>query len=309
MTALLYRGDPERGQDWRSSFQKYLPGVEFRFWPETGTPDDIRYLATWQPVEGAADRFPNLEVIFSTGAGVDQFDLAEIPPSIQLVRLIDPAIVNGMREYVVMAVLLLQRNLIEYQLAKGRRTWEECAPNIAESVTVGVLGLGVLGRAVIEALKPFGHQLRAWSRTMHSVEGVDCFAGSKNLFDFASGCDIVVCLLPLTDATRHILDRRLFDAMPPGASLVNVGRGGHLVESDLLTALGDGTISAAVLDVFDEEPLPAEHPFWSHERILMTPHVASTTGHKSAAIALIENIRRHLSGEPMIGLVDRESGY
>ncbi len=255
------------------------------------------------------ERFPNLEVLFSTGAGVDQFEITDIPPNIHLVRLIDPAIVDGMREYVTMAALLLQRQMIDYLWAKSRGCWQPLAPNMAADVTVGIMGFGVLGQAVLGALKPLGFRLRAWSRSLHDDDGVDCFAGANRLHDFASGCNIVVCLLPLTDATRGILDRRLFDAMPRGASLINVGRGGHLRENDLLAALEDAQLSGAVLDVFDEEPLPADHPFWTHERVVLTPHVASTTGHESGAAALIENIRRHQRGESMIGLVDRESGY
>lgn len=306
---LLYRGDSRRGQAWRSFFRRCMPDVEFRIWPEIGDPADIRYLAVWEPVDNVGDRFPNLEVLFSTGAGVDQFDLSAIPPRIEVVRLIDPAIVTGMREYVSMSVLAVHRDLLDYRQAQAQHNWRPLRTKAASEVRVGTMGLGVLGRAVLDALRPFGYSLSAWSRLPHDVDGVSCFSGTAGLRDFARSSNIIVCLLPLTSATRGILDRPLFDDMPRGGGLINVGRGGHLQEKALLSALDDGQLSGAVLDVFDEEPLPADHPFWTHDRIILTPHIASQTGYDSAANELVENIRRHQQGKPMVGVVDRESGY
>ena len=310
MTAVIaYKSDQKRGHAWREYFGRSDSGVEFRVWPDFGDPAEVRYLAVWDPIDNLADEFPNLEVLFSTGAGVDQFDLSVIPDSIQVVRLIDPAIVTGMREYVSFSVVALHRNILGYQLSQAKGAWKPVMTRPAADVCVGVMGLGSLGRAVLDAIATFGYSLRAWSRSQHEIEGVTCFSGSDNLQTFVSGCDILVCLLPLTAATTGILNRDLFNAMPEGSSLINVGRGGHLVEGDLLSALATGQLSSAVLDVVSEEPLPADHPFWQHPGVLLTPHIASMTGYDTAANALLENIRRHERGERMVGVVDRSLGY
>jgi glyoxylate/hydroxypyruvate reductase A len=171
------------------------------------------------------------------------------------------------------------------------------------------MGLGTLGQAALGRLAPFGFQLRGWNRSARTIPDVRCFTGEAELGAFLSDCDFVVCLLPLTDETRGILSTALFRQLPRGARLVNAGRGGHLVEADLLVALDDGTLSAAMLDVTALEPLPADHPFWSHPRIVLTPHIASETQAESAGRVLVDNIRRHRAGQPLIGLVDRGRGY
>lgn len=306
---ILYKADVGRGEAWRNLFARVAPDIEFRIWPDVGDPGRVRYLALWDPIENPKDKFPNLEVLFSTGAGVDQFDLSKIPEEIQVVRLIDPAIVAGMREYVTFAVLALHRNILDYRQAQSEGLWKPIATKVAADMCVGVMGLGSLGLAALDAIKPFEYSLRAWSRSPHEVDGVTCFAGIDRLREFVSGCDILVCLLPLTAATRNILNRELFDAMPRGGGLVNVGRGAHLDENDLLSALANGQLAAAVLDVISTEPPAATHPFWRHPRILLTPHVASTTGFDTAATVLLENIHRHQRGERMVGVVDRALGY
>jgi glyoxylate/hydroxypyruvate reductase A len=274
-----------------------------------GDPAEVRYLAVWDAVEDLAERFRNLEVLFSTGAGVDQFDLSEIPERIQVVRLIDPAIIAGMREYVSFAVLAMHRNIHDYRNAQARHLWQPLAAKDAADVSVGVMGIGYLGQAVLDALGTFGYSLRAWSRTPHELDEIECFAGEGELHEFAGRCDILICLLPLTEQTRGVLNRKLFDVMPKASSLINVGRGGHLQEDDLLSALADGQLSAAVLDVTEEEPPAEDHPFWEHPGILLTPHIASATGADSAAAVILENIQRHERGERMVGTIDRSLAY
>lgn len=170
------------------------------------------------------------------------------------------------------------------------------------------MGLGVLGCAVLEALKPFGFALRGWGRTARALDGVTCFAGVDGMARFLAGCDILICLVPLTPETEGILNADLFAALPEGASIVNVGRGGHLVGADLIAAL-DGHLSAAVLDVFAPEPLPASDPLWSHSRVWVTPHIASVSLPEGGAEAVIANIHRDRRGEPPLGLVERHRGY
>jgi glyoxylate/hydroxypyruvate reductase A len=172
-----------------------------------------------------------------------------------------------------------------------------------------VLGLGVLGEAVLTRLASFGFPCAGWSRSPRELDGIECFAGADTLPQFLARTDILICLLPLTAATRHILNRDLFAQLPRGAALINTGRGGHLQQDHLLEALESGQLSAAVLDVADPEPLAADHPLWHHPRVMLTPHIASVTQPDSAVDVVLDNLRRHREGEPLIGQVDRARGY
>ena len=306
---ILYKADVERGREWQRILAERAPNLPFRIWPDIGDPADIRYLAAWQPPANMLESFPQVRVIFSVGAGVDQFDLSSIPAHIPIVRLVEPGIVDGMVEYVVFATLAIHRHVIKYIDDQRRGQWEPIRVLPSNRRRLGVMGLGRLGRRVLEKLRSFGFPLAGWSRSARTVEGVACFAGVEQLLEFVSRCDILICLLPLTPETQGILCRRIFDAMPIGAGLINVGRGGHLVEKDLLEALEGGRLSSAILDVAATEPLPPEHQFWKHPNILFTPHIASMTQPETAALVLLENIRRFEAGEPMTDVVDRTKGY
>jgi glyoxylate/hydroxypyruvate reductase A len=306
---LLYKADRDRGIEWRSLFAELAPDIAFRLWPEVGAPDEIRYLAAWQAPPDLLASLPNLEVLFSTGAGVDQFDLARLPPSVKLVRLIDPGIIAGMVEYVVWAALALHRDMPDYLVAQREGRWAPLPLVPAARRRIGVMGLGELGQAALAALRPFGFQLSGWNRSPRPIEGVRSFVGRAELPAFLAQCDILICLLPLTPETRGILCRETLTQLPSGAGLVNVGRGGQLVEADLLAALDDGRVSAAVLDVMAKEPPPADHPFFSHPKILLTPHIAAMTHPETAVRVVLANIRRHQAGLPMQGLALRERGY
>ena len=306
---FLYKGHPGRGVLWARSFAGRAPELPFRIWPDIGDPDEVRYLAVWKPPDDIAATFPNLELLFSVGAGVDQFDLTQLPPHIPLIRMIDPGIRESMIEYATMAVLALHRDLVDFIAQQRDQVWREIQIASASSRRVGVMGLGLLGQAVLERLKVFGFPLAGWNRSPRSISGVTCYAGESALPEFLAQTDILVCLLPLTAETRGILNRDLFEVLPRSAKLVNVGRGGHLVADDLIDALDRGVLSAAVLDVAEPEPLPTGHPFWTHPRILLTPHNASMTIPESAVDYVLETIGRHRRGEALPGLVDRERGY
>lgn len=306
---LLYTSDPARGQTWRAIFAQEAADIGFIAPPDPYDPAAIRYLAAWSPPADLIASLANLEILFSIGAGVDQFEMESIPPNVKVVRMIEPGIVAGMVEYATMAVLALHRDLIPYRAAQAEERWAPIKLVPAPQRRVGVMGLGQLGKAVLDALHPFGFALSGWSRSAHAVEGVTCHSGAEGLDAFLGSCDILLCLLPLTPDTRGILCRDLLSRLPRGAMLINAARGGHLVAQDLLALLDEGHLSAAMLDVTDPEPLPAGHPFWRHPRILLTPHVASMTRADSAGRALIANIRRHQAGEPMDGVVARGRGY
>ncbi len=306
---FLYKSDPVRGRQWAEVFAAQAPDIEFRTWPDVGDPERVRFLAAWEPPPDIATRFPNLQVLFSSGAGVDQFDFSALPPQLPVVRMVEPGIVRGMVEYVCHAVLDLHRDMPQYRRQQQMAEWQPLSVRTAAERRVGVLGLGSLGQAVLAQLAGFGFACAGWSRSRHAVPGVQCFAGEDELPAFLARTDILVCLLPLTDATRGFLDAGLFARLPQGASLVHVGRGPQLQEADLLAALAIGQIAEAVLDVVDPEPLPAAHAFWRHPRVRLTPHIASMTQPRTAAAAAIANLRRFEAGEPMEGLVDRGRGY
>ncbi|MGX1320364.1 glyoxylate/hydroxypyruvate reductase A [Bradyrhizobium sp. USDA 377] len=306
---VLYKANMVRGAEWARFFAERAPDMPFRLWPDIGDPADVRYLVTWVPPDDIATTFPNIELVFSVGAGVDQFDVTKLPPHIPLLRMLEPGIAETMVEYVTMSVLALHRDLLHFIAQQKEQVWREIRITPAKRRRVGVMGLGQLGQAVLERLKAFGFPLLGWNRSPREIEDVTCYAGAEALPDFLAQTDILVCLLPLTDETRGILNADLFARLPRGAGLVNVGRGPHLVEADLLSALDRGALSGAVLDVAEPEPLPAGHPFWSHPRILLTPHNASMTTPDTAVDYVLDVIARHRRGEELPGRVDRSRGY
>lgn len=307
--ALLYKADPVRGEQWQALFAEQAADIEWRAWPDIGDPRDIRYLAAWQAPDDLDTLLPNLQVLFALSAGVDQLDLGRLPASLPVVRLLDPGITQGMCEYASFAVLSLHRDMLRYRQQQIEKHWQAHRLVPAQQRRVGVMGLGLQARQILASLQPYGFALSGWARSQHRIPGVDCFAGAEQLPAFLGQCDILLCALPLTEQTQGILDRQLFQHLPKGAALVNIGRGGHLVEADLLDALASGQLSGAVLDVLQEEPAGPDHPFWHHPQILLTPHIAAMTQPESAFAVLLENIRRHQRGEPMRGQIDRGQGY
>ena len=306
---VLYKANMVRGEEWARFFAERAPDMPFRLWPDIGDPADVRYLVTWVPPDDIATTFPNIELVFSVGAGVDQFDPMKLPPHIPLLRMLEPGIAETMLEYVTMSVLALHRDLLHFINQQKEQVWREIRITPAKRRRVGVMGLGQLGQAVLDRLKAFGFPLLGWNRSPREIDGVTCYSGAAALTEFLAQSDILVCLLPLTEETRGILNADLFARLPRGAGLVNVGRGPHLVEADFLAALDSGTLSGAVLDVSDPEPLPSGHPFWGHPRILLTPHNASMTTPDTAVDYVLDVIARHRRGEELPGLVDRTRGY
>lgn len=212
--SFLLKSTPERADVWKPLFKKALPDLPFHVWPETGRPEDVRFLAAWEPPADLLTRFPNLEVIFSVGAGVDQFDMSAIPDHITIIRMIEPGLTEGMVDYVLWATLTLHRDGLAYIAQQKSHIWKARPNLVASQRRVGIMGMGTLGAPVALALAQNGFSCSGWSRTRHSVSNVTCYAGPEELDTFLATTDILVCLLPLTDATRGILNADLFKSSP-----------------------------------------------------------------------------------------------
>lgn len=306
---LLYVAAPERGARWKTMLAEALPDVPMCLSADECDLADVRYLSAWTLPAGLIERLPHLEVLFSIGAGVDQLDLSQVPEHVTVVRLVEPNLAEAMAEYVAMAVLALHRDLFTYLDRQRAGVWRAERYLPAAQRRVGIMGLGQMGEASIDALRPFGFALNGWSRSPREIAGVRCFHGAEGLAAFLGDSDILISLLPLTDETRGILNAELFARMPEGSALVSAGRGGHLDAAALIAALDSGRLSRAILDVVPVEPLPAGDPLWSHPGVVITPHAAAATDVEGAGRALIDNLRRHRAGEAMVGVVDRGRGY
>lgn len=309
--AILFSSTGDNADDWRAALARHLPGEALRVWPDIGRREEIEFAIVWQPQPGLLASLPNLRAILSLGAGIDHLTRdATLPKHVPLIRLIDPSLTSQMSEYVVMNVLRHHRHAADYARFQAEGRWHPILPAPDTTQTrVGLMGLGVLGRASAESLRPFGFTLSAWTRARRDLAGVDCFHGTAGLRLFLGGCDILVCLLPLTAETRGILNARHIAALPRGAALINAARGGHVVTGDLLTALDSGQLSGATLDVTDPEPLPFDHPLWRHPKVVITPHVASLTLPDTAAAIMADTMIRLRAGKPVEGLVHLDRGY
>ncbi|HVB17364.1 MAG TPA: glyoxylate/hydroxypyruvate reductase A [Stellaceae bacterium] len=308
--AILFRSTPAATARWRPLLGALLPEQEIRYWPEIGDKAAIDYALVWQPEPGLLASLPNLKLIFGLGAGVDHLlrDPA-LPTAVPIVRLVDPYMTDAMSEYVVLSVLRLHRQDLDYLAQQRACSWEEREQKNAGERPVGILGFGTLGQDAGRKLKALGFDVAGWSRGDKRVAGFTTYAGSSGFDALLARSEILVCLLPLTAETAGILNAASFARLPRGAGLVNVGRGGHLVEEDLIPALDSGRLTGAVLDVFHEEPLPASHPFWRHPRIIVTPHIAAETHPPTAAPIIRDAIRRFEAGLPVAGRVDLTRGY
>jgi glyoxylate/hydroxypyruvate reductase A len=308
--ALILRVGPARAAWWLQHMQGLLPELDCRPWDDPGDPEEIEIAVVWKPPAGGLKRFPHLKLIVSIGAGIDHV-LAdpELPQHVPIIRTTGEDLKVRMREYVTLHVLRLHRRLPEIEAAQASREWLQLVNPPAYARKVGIMGQGNLGADCATALAALGFDVAGWSRRPKQVTGVQSFAGEDGLHAFLRRSEILVCLLPLTGSTRGILNRDLFRRLPEGASLINAARGEHLVEADLLAALDSGRIGSATLDVFHQEPLPQDHPFWDHPKVLVTPHVASLIDPVAGGKAIAANIRKWLAGEPVPDLVDLKQGY
>lgn len=308
---LYLAGIGDRAAIWRQAFNDVAPEIDIiDHTPTAAEQATIEYTLAWRPDPDVLNNLPALRAIFGLGAGVDGI-LANrsLPTKVPLIRMVEPGLTQGMVEYCIWQTLYHHRRFWETEAAQRQHQWLDQYYPAPWDRCVGIMGLGEIGHAVAAQLTAFKFKLRGWSRSEKQIAGIDCFAGQAGLPDFLSGCDILICLLPLTAETRGLLNADLFALLPRGAALINAGRGAQLNEADLLAAMQSGQIGSASLDVFQTEPLPADHPFWRQPRLFITPHNASLTDPQSAARLIAQQIQNDRAGQPLMHIVDRSRGY
>ncbi len=299
-----------KAQPWLEGLQAALPGAAVELWSVGAAASD--YAVVWAPPQDFFDQQTALKGIFNIGAGVDALMKLQLPAGVPVVRLDDAGMSVQMAEYVCHAVIRHYREFDAYAADVAAGKWSYRKPRQRADFPVGVMGLGVLGERVALSLKPFDFPVLGWSRTAKNIDGVQCFSGDDGLHDFLAATRILVCLLPLTPETENILCKSKLIRLLPGAYVINVARGGHLVDADLMALIDSGHVAGATLDVFRQEPLPAEHPFWQQPKITVTPHTSARTLRVESIAQIARKIQALHGGaaiSSIAGVVDMNKGY
>jgi glyoxylate/hydroxypyruvate reductase A len=294
-------------EPWLAGLQAALPQAEVSVWAPGASAAD--YAVVWAPPQQFLDEQPDIKALFNIGAGVDALMQRTLPPQALVVRLDDAGMSVQMAEYVCHALIRHFRAFDQYEADVAQGKWSYRRPRLRRDCPVGIMGLGVLGQRVAQAVAQFEFPVLGWSRSAKQLPGVECFAGDAALPEFLSRTQVLVCLLPLTDDTRGILNRQTLSQLRAGGYLIHVARGGHLVEQDLLTLIDQGHLAGATLDVFQTEPLPAGHVFWQHPNIIVTPHTSARTLRDESIAQIVGKMLALERGEPVAGVVDRRLGY
>lgn len=295
-------------QIWKEGMLKIDPSVKIQVWPELTDPEAIECAAVWNHPPGILNQLPNLKLICSMGAGVDHvLTDAGIPPHIPITRIIEEKLSAAMTNFVLMAVLNFHKRFYAYQEDKRNKRWDQATYPEVE-VSVGILGLGVLGQDAARQLVALGFEVHGLSRTRKHVHGVQLYT-SAEMDTFLKSINVLVCLLPYTPENHGLLNYDFFQKMNRGSYLINVARGKHHVEADIIRSIEEGQLSGAFLDVFETEPLPKDSPIWTHPKIQYTPHIASITNPQAAIPQIMENFHRVKIGEAPLKMIDRNKGY
>ncbi len=309
MAIVIIRQD-DKIETWMTALKAAAPEIPVYHYLKDPPKDEIDMALVWKHPKGVLDQYPNLKCISSSGAGVDFiFEDPTAPKKLPITRVVDPMLASDMSEHVIALIFAYLKNLNQYKLDQVNRVWNPLNYRRIGDLTIGILGLGELGKPLALDLRQLGFKVQGWSQTKKAIDGVKSFTGAKERPSFLESTQILVCLLPLTEETSGILNRSLFLQLPQGAYVINVARGGHLVDNDLLDQLKSGQIAGAALDVYHQEPLPIDHPFWAHPKIHMSPHCASVSDTASVVPQIIENHIRLLAGRPLLHQVSRNRGY
>jgi glyoxylate/hydroxypyruvate reductase len=295
---------------WISALKRAAPEVEVLMHDQVKDRSEIEFALAWNHPPGIFREFPNLKTISSMGAGVDHLlKDTSIPRQIKIVRIIDPQLSQDMFEFALAVIMSRLKNLLHFRENQRQKNWKKKRYLRMNEVRIGLMGTGVIGHHVASNLQRVGFSVSGWSRSEGQPTAYKKYFGEDQLENFLKNTDILICLLPLTSSTKGIINKKHLGMLPQGAWVVNLGRGGHVNEQDLIEMLNSGHLDGANLDVFNEEPLPPHHPLWAHPKIFITPHVASLTDPGSVAPQIIENYKRTIKNEPLLNQVDREMGY
>jgi len=295
---------------WKKALQEQLPNIKIDIVGTSTDASSAEFVVCWKPEKDQLKNFPNLKVIQSLGAGVDHiFDTNTIAKSIKVVRIVDPNLMVDMWEYTLAATMNYLKDFRFYAQQQQTKTWQQYPYKTIPTTTIGVMGLGKIGGYVAAQFAKLGFKVNGWSNSVKNIAGVLSFAGPATLSAFLENTTVLINILPLTATTKNILNNNLLAQLPFGAYLINVGRGGHLVETDLLPLIERGQLAGATLDVFQQEPLPTNHPFWTHSKVVVTPHIASLTNVASAVNQVVENYQRMIKGAALLNEVSAQKGY
>jgi glyoxylate/hydroxypyruvate reductase A len=306
---IYFNSHLDSPDDWREALAIEFTDFRFSVGDEVADPETVDVAIVWTLPERGLERFINLRAILSLGAGINQLDPERLPANVPLARLVDGSLTRMMVDYAKLAVYRHHRKFHLFERRSRERRWVYMAPTLTSTTTVGILGLGEMGGQIALALRDEGFNVLGWSRTPKQLALIITDTGYNGLVTMLGRCDIVVNVLPLTEETQHILGGELLNRFKDGSCLVNIGRGPHVVDADLIAALEAGKLEAATLDVFTEEPLPEGHPFWNHPQILVTAHAAATSIPKMAVVSIAANIRKAMAGERLTQQVDLNRGY
>jgi glyoxylate/hydroxypyruvate reductase A len=297
-------------EPWINALKKTAPDLEVLVFNESLDRSQVEFALAWNHPPGIFMTFPNLKTISSMGAGVDHLLKDQnIPAQVNIVRIIDPLLSQDMYEFALAVIMSRMKNLAHFRENQQQKIWKKKRYQRMNEVRIGVMGAGVIGHHVASNLQRVGFSVSGWSRSEGQPTAYKKYFGPNQLEAFLKNADILICLLPLTTETRGLLNKNTLGMLPVGAWVVNLGRGPLLVDNDLISLLNSGHLAGANLDVFHREPLPAEHPFWLHPKVYITPHIASLTDPESVVPQIIENYRRTINNQPLLNQVDREKGY
>ncbi len=290
-----------------SEMQKQLPDVTIEIWPDVTDADAVTFAVVWRQPAGSLSAFKNLRALQSFGAGVDNILVDSQLPKLPLARIVDPDLTASMIQYLDTALSFYRFRFDEYINAQQVQRWHPRSRRLLQTVTI--LGLGELGASVAQHLTQDGWQVSGWSNSAKNIPGVSCYTGLAELPKALAEADVLICLLPLTDATNNLINAETLAFCRAGVIFINVARGAIVDDDALLAALASGQVSAACLDVFRQEPLPADHPYWQQPQVLVTPHISAVTNAQTAVTQIVTNYQRSIAGLPMFNLIDLQRGY